>query len=100
MTKTIPTASRNVLRWIFRRDNNFIACELIRMNNRQYSLALVPINDRSQGASEIFHSGLEAFHRHATVASTLRESGWKVVAYTGPSPFTPDYAPSMERPAA
>ena len=100
MTKTTPTTSRNVLRWTFRRGSNFIACELVRLNNRQYSLALVPLFDRGQGASETFESGLAAFHRHATIASTLRESGWKVVAYSGPAPFTPDYAPSMERPAA
>ena len=99
MTKTTPTNSKHVLRWTFRRGNHFIACELVRLNNKQYSLALVPMFDRAQGACETFRSGLEAFHRHATVASTLRESGWKVVAYTGPSPFMPD-APAMERPAA
>ena len=98
--KTTSTTSRNVLRWIFRKDKHFIACELVRLNNQQYSLALVPMFDRGQGASETFQSGLEAFHRHATIASSLRESGWKVVSYTGPAPFTPDYAPSMERPAA
>ena len=99
MRNTVPH-SRHVLRWIFRRGNHFIACELTRVNATKYLLALVPLPDRTQGASETFHSGLAAFHRHASVASSLRESGWKVVAYTGPAPFTPDYAPAMERPAA
>jgi hypothetical protein len=90
--KKTSSRSHNVLRWIFRRGNHFMTCQLTRLSNRsRYVLALVPHWDASQGDSESFDSGLAALQRHASIASSLRESGWKVVAYSGPSPFTPDF---------
>jgi hypothetical protein len=86
-----------MLRWIFRRGNHFLTCQLTRIRNHRYVLALVPHWDQSTLESESFDSGLSALHRHASIANALRESGWKVVAYSGPRPFTPD---SIEASAA
>jgi len=92
MKTTTHASSRRVLRWIFRRGNHLITCQLTKaMSSGRYILSLVPHWDRAQGDSETFDSGLGALHRHAVIARSLRDSGWKVVAYTGPSPFTPDY---------
>jgi hypothetical protein len=99
---TTPAASsRRVLRWIFRRGNHLLTCQLTRvLGSRRYVLSLVPHWDRSHGDSETFESGLGALHRHAVIAKTLRDSGWKVIAYTGPSPFTPDYEALLAKRAA
>jgi hypothetical protein len=96
------TSSRhNVLRWIFRRGNHFMTCQLTRLaTQRRYVLALIPHWDRSKGDSEAFDSGLAALQRHAHIASSLRECGWKVVAYSGPSPLTPDFESAMAGRAA
>ena len=88
--KTSRTGSRRVLRWIFRRGNQFVTCQLTRIRNHRYVIALVPHWDRSNMGSETFESGLSALHRHAGIANSLRESGWKVVAYSGPRHFIPD----------
>lgn len=99
MKKT--SRSQNVLRWIFRRGNHFMTCQLSRLSNRhRYVLALVPHWDTSHGDSETFDSGLDALQRHASIASSLRESGWKVVAYSGPSPFTPGFGSALTGRAA
>ena len=99
--KKTSSPSQNVLRWIFRRGNHFMTCQLTRLSNqRRYVLALVPHWDRAQGDSEAFDSGLDALQRHASIASSLRESGWKVVSYTGPSPFTPTFGSALTGRAA
>jgi hypothetical protein len=80
--KMTSSRSENVLRWIFRRGNHFMTCQLTRLSNgHRYVLALVPHWDRSHGDTESFDSGLAALQRHATIASSLRETGWKVVSY-------------------
>jgi hypothetical protein len=80
--KQTSSPSQNVLRWIFRRGNHFMTCQLSQLSNRhRYVLALVPDWDRSQGDNETFDSGLDALQRHASIVSSLRESGWKVVSY-------------------
>ena len=101
MRMTTPASSRRVLRWIFRRGNHLMTCQLTRvLGSSRYILSLVPHWDRSQGDSETFDSGLGALHRHAVIAKTLRDAGWKVIAYTGPSPFTPDYESVLAQRAA
>lgn len=90
--KKTSSRSQNVLRWVFRRGNHFMTCQLTRLSaQRKYVLALVPHWDRRHGDSESFDSGLAALQRHAIIASSLRETGWKVVAYSGPSPFSPRF---------
>jgi len=99
--KKTSTRSQNVLRWVFRRGNHFMTCQLTRLSNqRRYVLALVPHWDRAQGDSEAFESGLDALQRHASIASSLRETGWKVVSYSGPSPFTPGFGSALSGHAA
>jgi hypothetical protein len=99
--KKTPSRSHNVLRWIFRRGNHFMTCQLTSLaSQRRYVLALIPHWDRSQGDSEAFDTGLAALQRHASIASSLRECGWRVVAYSGPSPLTPDFGSAFPRRAA
>ena len=100
MKKMTRPSSRRVLRWIFRRGNHLLTCQLTKVFGSRYILSLVPHWDRAHGDSESFDSGLSALHRHAVIAKSLRDAGWKVVAYTGPSPFTPDYQALLAQRAA
>jgi hypothetical protein len=80
-------ASKNrtirLLRWVFQRENQLIACQLDREGcHSSYTLSLVPHWDVRQAISENFDVGVSAFHRHATVAEQLRSQGWTLAAYS------------------
>src|SRR5437867_630887 len=101
MMRTTHTNSRRVLRWVFRRGAHLLTCQLTKeITGHRYVLSLVPHWDRTAGDMEAFDSGVSALHRHAVVAMSLRESGWRVISYTGPSPFTPDYESAIEAQAS
>ena len=74
---TRPT-TRRLLRWIFRRGNQFLTCQLER--GRAYTLSLVT-HGQATAAVETFSDGLSAFRRHAAVSAQLREYGWTVASY-------------------
>ena len=81
-------ASSRVLRWLFRRGDRFVSLELSRGASDVYTLSLTPLGSESEGV-ETIDSGARAFERHGAVAAQLRQSGWKVVAFTahrGPAP--------------
>lgn len=83
MRRTSRSQYNRLLRWIFRRGNHLLVCELARYaGGRRYTLSLVPLWDREHSDRESFDTGMKAFHRHAEIAAQLREFGWKVVAYT------------------
>ncbi len=86
--------SRRMLRWTFRRGNDFITCVIDRARGgRGYQLAVVPAERDSDDARiELFHSAFDVLLRHASIVNELRDLGWTLVAYTD-SPLTPQQHP-------
>jgi hypothetical protein len=83
-----------MLRWTFRRGNDFLTCVIDRARSgRGYQLAVVPQASSDAAARiEVFPSAFSVLLRHASIASELRDLGWTLVAYTD-SPHTPHQHP-------
>src|SRR5258706_1086855 len=71
-----------VLRWIFRRDEDAVICELaLTGEDREYELR-VPADWNPTGVSvERFDDALTAFQRHAMIERTLLDAGWQLDAF-------------------
>lgn len=80
MTSASRDEPRRLLRWIFHRGNQLLTCQLVHTKRDDYKLSL---RSGAHYGVETFETGLDAFQRHATVTSQLRELGWKLVAHTG-----------------
>ena len=75
--------SRRLLRWIFRKGNQSLTCQLDRDGGRgAYMLSLVPHWNVGQALVERHLEGMGAFRRHAAIAEQLRVQGWILDAYT------------------
>lgn len=69
------------LRWIFRRDNQLVTCQLERgMGRSEYAVSIVPHWNVACAAVETFDAAVAAFERHAALASHLRRNGWTLAA--------------------
>ena len=68
-----------VLRWIFRRDEDAVICELaLTGEDREYEIR-VPGDWNPTGMSiERFDDALTAFQRHAMIERTLFDAGWQL----------------------
>ena len=68
-----------VLRWIFRRDEDAVICELaLTGEDREYEIR-VPGGWNPTGMSvERFDDALAAFQRHAMIERTLFDAGWQL----------------------
>jgi hypothetical protein len=68
-----------VLRWIFRRDEDAVICELaLTGEDREYEIR-VPGGWNPTGMSvERFDDALTAFQRHAMIERTLFDAGWQL----------------------
>jgi hypothetical protein len=68
-----------VLRWIFRRDEDAVICELaLTGDDREYELR-APAEWNPTGVSvERFDDALTAFQRHAMIERTLLDAGWQL----------------------
>lgn len=85
--------SRRMLRWTFRRGNDFLTCVIDRARGgRGYQLAVVPQSPMDTARIEVFHNAFDVLIRHASIASELRDLGWTLVAYTD-APRTPQQHP-------
>ena len=69
---------RTLLQWVFSRENSLVTCELYQEGSR-YLVRLLTNTGKMLVAA--FDAGLEAFQRHAALASELRRSGWMLVSY-------------------
>lgn len=88
-TSVTPQTAQRLLAWTFRRDAQFLTCELLCTSDHQYALIVTAPVDGAVIVEEL-SSGVNAFHRHAALALQLRQQGWSVVAYAPrPSPRTP-----------
>src|SRR3954454_19771750 len=82
--QTIDRRPRNyrhirILRWIFRRDEDAVICELaLTGEDREYEIR-VPGGWNPTGMSvERFDDALTAFQRHAMIERTLFDAGWQL----------------------
>jgi hypothetical protein len=74
---------KRLLRWIFQRGDHRITCRVDqRLEDRTFTLSLVPHSAAGLAIAETFNSVWSAFQRHAAIASELRRSGWTLAAYT------------------
>src|SRR5712691_10509065 len=69
-----------LLRWIFRRGDRALTCQLEREPGHAYAVSLVAYWDVTCAAIETFDAGVAAFQRHAALALDLRRGGWTLVA--------------------
>jgi hypothetical protein len=66
---------------LFRRGNRFLSLELGHAPGGAYTFSLTPLGSDARGV-ETIDTGVSAFERHEAIAAQLRQSGWKVVAFT------------------
>ncbi len=70
-----------IVRWEFARGAQRVSCQIDRIG-RAFQVAVVPYRDLRQASIETFQHAAEALGRHASLATSLRTSGWKLVSYT------------------
>ena len=73
-----------MLRWVFLRRANAVTCEVDFTADHRYQVSVVPHWDVSATAIERFDSAPHALERHAELALSLRQAGWKVVDHGVP----------------
>jgi hypothetical protein len=72
--------STSLLRWVFRKGDKFITCELERGTTASsYGVCIVPHWDVASAIVEKTGMPIRAFCRHAEVARRLRAAGWSVI---------------------
>ncbi len=77
-----PVEPTPILRWIFSRGDQVVSCHVEKAaTGGSYSVCLIPIGGVGRFLIERFDAGINAFHRHALIASHLRRTGWKLAAY-------------------
>ena len=75
--------NRPIVRWQFERGDRHLACMVqAAAITSSYEVAIVPLWDVGRSAVESFDNSAAALHRHAAIASDLREAGWTLAAYT------------------
>jgi hypothetical protein len=73
-----------MLRWVFRRANQFLTCELDVRAPHTFDVCIVPHWDVSGSVVERFGDAVAAMERHAAIARALRRAGWTVVEHASP----------------
>jgi hypothetical protein len=73
----------SIVRWQFARGGRRLTCLVNAAPvSSSYEVATVPMWDVGHAAVETFDSPAAALHRHAAIASDLRDAGWTLAAYT------------------
>jgi hypothetical protein len=76
MNRNSRSDSTRVLRWVFRRNDRAITCEIDSDRTHSFEVSLVPHWDLSASVIERFDAAHHAFLRHAEMARRLRDAGW------------------------
>jgi hypothetical protein len=75
-----------LIRWTFTRGREHMSCQVEREiagnGAGRFAVISIPSQRLQRGTVEFFENAAAALRRHAMLASDLRETGWKVVAYT------------------
>ena len=83
MLPTDSDALTVLVRWEFAQADKHLVCGIHLTRPSSYEVATVPLWDPARSAIETFSCASAALHRHAEIATDLREAGWTVAAYTG-----------------
>lgn len=68
-----------MLRWVFRRQDRFVTCELDATPRGQYEVCVIPHWNVQASVVEDRPDVMTAVERHAQLARRFREAGWTVV---------------------
>jgi len=72
-----------LIRWDFARNRQHLMCTVQRRPaDSFYDVAIVPLWNIGSAAIETFTTATGALRRHATIASELRDAGWRIAAYS------------------
>lgn len=86
MTQRRQGHMSTIIRWEFSRGHERVSCQVDSKAERgagaAFDVALVPSRHSLDQPSETFDSVAPALRRHAMLASSLRDTGWRLVAYT------------------
>jgi hypothetical protein len=78
-TPNVPSLSVRTLRWVFRRNEDVVVCELgLTGDDRAYALRIDPPWDATGRTTEIFDDVAAAFERHEMVERSLVQQGWSL----------------------
>ena len=84
--KRLAGKTLTVIRWEFVRGTERMTCEVDReadgTTGGPFAVVSLPYQRLQQASIEVFENAIAALRRHAAVASDLRATGWKLVAYT------------------
>jgi hypothetical protein len=74
-----PCSSIRTLRWVFRRNDDVVVCELgLTGDDRAYALRIDPPWDATGRTTEVFDDVTSAFQRHEMVERNLVQQGWSL----------------------
>ena len=76
----LPTSS-TLLNWEFVRGNDRLVCQMAREADH-FKVAVMPLGNVGKAAAALFQNTTTALQCHASMASGLRDAGWKLVGYT------------------
>jgi len=82
LTQTSSSAPSTLLRWEFVKGRDRLVCQMAREADCHFSVAVMPLGKLGKAAGSLFQNATTALRYHATLASGLRDAGWKVVGYT------------------
>jgi hypothetical protein len=74
-----PARYVQILRWIFRRGDESVVCELgLTSDSSAYELRVLPCSNPAGATTEQFDDALSAFQRHGTIERNLITLGWSL----------------------
>jgi len=80
----VPLGDRSVrvMRWIFRRHDESVVCELgLNRDDSAYELRIDPPWNPTGVGSELFNDAVAAFERHGVIERCLIEEGWSLESF-------------------
>jgi hypothetical protein len=82
LTRDLQPSASTLLRWEFVRGRDRLVCQMAHEADSHFSVAVMPLGQLGKAAASLFNDATTAVRYHATLASGLRDAGWKVVGYT------------------
>jgi hypothetical protein len=79
-----------VLRWVFRRGDETLTCELgLTSEDSAYELRMTSAQHPDRNLHELFDDAMPAFQRHAAIERALVDEGWSLESFESQR-ITPD----------
>ena len=74
--------SRDLLSWRFQNGKKQLTCGVTSRGAKAFDVITLPHWNVAGAAIEPYRNAAEAMRRHAKIAATLRDAGWKVAGYS------------------